>query len=31
MNTKYTIGLLNASEGIEELRDTVLHLFITDK
>lgn len=31
MDTKYTIGLLNASEGIEELRGTVLHLFITDK
>lgn len=31
MDTKYTIGLLNASEGIEELRYTVLHLFITDK
>ena len=31
MDTKYTIGLLNASEGIDELRDTVFHLFITDK
>ena len=31
MDTTYTIGLLNTSEGIEELRDTVLHLFITDK
>lgn len=31
MDTKYTIGLLNTSEGIDELRDTVLRLFITDK